>query len=118
MKILQEKVIFLGIKNDVNNWMQAMDILVFPSLWEGFGMVLIEAQAAGLPVLASNVVPSIIKINDNVSFLDLNENTNEDWNKEILNLLNATRSRTIREDDFCDYDINKQGKKILEFYEE
>jgi glycosyltransferase involved in cell wall biosynthesis len=115
---LQEKVIFLGIKNDVNNWMQAMDILVFPSLWEGFGMVLIEAQAAGLPVLASNVVPSIIKINDNVSFLDLNENTNEDWNKEILNLLNATRSRTIREDDFCDYDINKQGKKILEFYEE
>lgn len=113
---LKEKVIFLGIKSDVNNWMQAMDILIFPSLWEGFGMVLIEAQATGLPILASNVVPSVVKINDNVSFFDLNKNTQEEWNCEISNLLNATKSRTTRDCDFNNYDINIQGKKILELY--
>ena len=54
---LSEKVIFMGQRNDVNCLMQAMDCFVFPSIFEGLGMVLIEAQAAGLPIISSDQVP-------------------------------------------------------------
>lgn len=54
---LQDKIKFLDIRNDVAAIMNASDILVFPSLWEGLGMVAVEAQASGLPVLVSENVP-------------------------------------------------------------
>jgi glycosyltransferase involved in cell wall biosynthesis len=57
---LEENVMFLGIRSDVNEIMQAMDVFVLPSRFEGLGIVLIEAQAAGLPCVTSkNVVPDI-----------------------------------------------------------
>lgn len=54
---LQDKVIFLGIRNDVNELMMAFDVFVFPSLFEGLGIVLIEAQATGLNCLISDTIP-------------------------------------------------------------
>ena len=54
---LQDKVLFLGIRNDVNELMKAFDIFAFPSLFEGLGIVLIEAQAAGLKCIVSDQVP-------------------------------------------------------------
>lgn len=113
---LKEKVKFLGMKNDVNNWMQAMDIFVFPSKWEGFGMVLIEAQVSGLPIISSNVVPEIVKIKYNMNFLDIEKNTLEEWNDKIVDLMEITKNRIIDDEDFYDYDIKVQGKKLLEIY--
>lgn len=49
-------VTFLGQRSDVNKWMQAMDVLLLPSLWEGFPNVAIEAQASALPVYLSDKV--------------------------------------------------------------
>ena len=114
---LESKVLFLGIQNDVNNWMQAMDIFIFPSKWEGFGMVLIEAQASGLPIIASNVVPSIIKIRNNVFFMDLYKNTLVEWKEQMSKLLKEENVREINENEFYNYDIKVQGKKLLKFYE-
>lgn len=113
---LKDYVKFLGIRNDVNNWMQAMDIFILPSRWEGFGMVLMEAQVSGLPIIASNVVPNEVKIENNMIFLDLNKNSLEEWNKNIINLLKSTKSRLINDSDFCDYDITVQGKRLLKYY--
>lgn len=50
--------IFLGAREDVPRCMRAMDVFVFPSLWEGFGLVVIEAQAAGVPIVASDAIPA------------------------------------------------------------
>lgn len=78
---IEEKVKFLGTKNNVNEYMQAMDIFLFPSLYEGLGIVTVEAQCAGLICLASTKVPSEVKLSENIKFL---ENKKEIWKEEIL----------------------------------
>jgi len=59
---LQNHVIFTGIRHDVPRLMRGLDLLVSPSLWEGFGLVLLEAMAARKPILASRVsaIPEIV----------------------------------------------------------
>lgn len=54
---IQHAVSFVGFQQNVEAWIDAMDILVLPSLWEGFGLVLLEAMALKKPVVASRVGP-------------------------------------------------------------
>lgn len=77
-----DNVIFLGSRNDVPNLLQAFDLFLFPSLFEGLGIVLIEAQVSGLPCISSKNVPYEVKITDNVDFLDLDIKL---WLDTILN---------------------------------
>ncbi|MEX1118256.1 MAG: glycosyltransferase family 4 protein [Terrimicrobiaceae bacterium] len=64
---LGDVVHFLGFRDDVPALMQMFDLLVVPSLWEGFGLVLIEAMSAGVPCIASNVssIPEILEDGEN-----------------------------------------------------
>jgi glycosyltransferase involved in cell wall biosynthesis len=60
---LEAKVCFAGLRSDVPRVMQgAMDIFVFPSLYEGLGLVLIEAQAAGLPCVITETLPAEVDV--------------------------------------------------------
>lgn len=52
---LQDRVTFLGIRNDVYALMKMCDIAILSSHWEGFGLVAVEAMASGIPLIASNV---------------------------------------------------------------
>ena len=80
---LQKKVVFWGKCNDVSSIMQGIDVFLFPSLHEGFGIVLIEAQCSGLYCLAStDTIPKEVNITGNVKFVSLNESA-ETWGKEI-----------------------------------
>ena len=78
---MDEKVLFLGKREDVNCILQAADVFVFPSRFEGFGIVLIEAQAAGLKCVVSNEIPTIAKITNNIEFLPFDKNQ---WVENIL----------------------------------
>lgn len=78
---ISEKVLFVGKRNDVNCLMQAMDLFVLPSRFEGLGSVLIEAQVAGLKCIASDAVPIEAKIVDEFVYLPLERQT---WMEEIL----------------------------------
>lgn len=80
-KNLKDSVIFTGVRSDVNRLMQAMDIFVFPSLWEGLPVTLVEAQASGLFCIVSDNVPSDCNLTDNVKSLPL-DNV-ETWVNEI-----------------------------------
>lgn len=83
---LDSDVQFLGFRSDVEKLYQAMDVFLLPSLFEGLGIVLVEAQAAGLPCVASSEsIPHEVNITNHVSFLSLNESS-ECWAKEILRL--------------------------------
>lgn len=95
-KGLTERVIFAGKREDVNCIMQAMDLLVLPSLFEGLGVVLIEAQAAGLKCLASTEVPEDVELTENIRRIPLDK---AKWVEEIVNAYPYERT-------------NKQLKKI------
>ena len=69
---IEGKVLFAGFQEDIQEWLSAFDFFLFPSLYEGFGMSALEAQANGLPVLASGqVIPEELKIANDFEFLGL-----------------------------------------------
>ncbi|MEL1240116.1 glycosyltransferase family 1 protein [Flavobacterium flavipallidum] len=83
---VDEKVIFLGSRNDVNALLQAMDVFLFPSLFEGLPVSLVEAQAAGLHCVISDGIPKeAILISENVSVISLKESAIQ-WVEKINNL--------------------------------
>lgn len=80
---IEEKILFIGFKTNVEDYMQAMDLFVFPSDFEGLGLVLIEAQDAGLPCYTSkNVVPQEAKVSDLLTYIPL-ENGPKMWAEQI-----------------------------------
>lgn len=81
-KGLEQKVIFCGVQSDTNKFYQMMDCFVLPSVFEGLGIVALEAQACSLPCVLSDQVPRVVKINDNVQFLSLKADLSE-WADSI-----------------------------------
>ena len=88
--------------------MHIMDAFLFPSLWEGFGNVLIEAQCMGLPCIVSNAIPADAIISDLVTVMDLNESI-QTWSDDVL------RCARERNKDFLN---NKQIYSNFTDYEE
>lgn len=78
-----DHILFLGRKNNVEDYMQCMDLFLFPSHFEGFGTVAVEAQAAGLPCVVSEGVPKSVDITNLIEHLPLAKEPAE-WAKYIL----------------------------------
>lgn len=113
---LRDKVIFYGFSDKVNQLMQAMDILLLPSLSEGLGIVAIEAQAAGLPVLMSDTVPEETVILDNVLQCSLRESAAH-WAESIGTLLDKGRINEAQNRVYNrGYDINSVSEELMELY--
>ena len=112
-KNIQEKVIFVGNRSDTEVFYQAMDVFVFPSLWEGLGIVAIEAIANGLTVIASEGVPGAIALSERVFFLSLG--SVEKWVKYLVN--NCYRINNISDNKKLQlYDIKQIADGIQKFY--
>lgn len=112
---IEDKVLFLGQRKDVNELFQAMDLFLFPSLYEGLGMVLIEAQCSNLPCIASSEVPKIARINDNVEFIDLNKD-NQKWIEVIKKYHKAKRKTKIEAISNAHYNIENEVAYLEELY--
>lgn len=81
---IQDHVTFLENTNQVPMVLSAMDIFVFPSKWEGFGLAILEAQANGLPCLVSQFVSQDVNITGNLIYLPLDDL--DLWVEKILSL--------------------------------
>lgn len=114
---LTEKVIFTGVRSDIPDLLQAMDIFVFPSYYEGLPVTLIEAQAAGVPCLISDGVPIECKKTDLVCQKALLK-TPKEWGEEILEMIEIQRRDTYKEIVTAGYDIKENAKYLNKIYEE
>lgn len=112
---LDDKVIFIGNTLDVNEYYQAMDSFVLPSRYEGLGMVAIEAQVSGLPVICSTDVPQEVAVTDLVTFCPLSSPASE-WAKLILSRRIFERRDTTVEIRNAGYDITQEAKILEEYY--
>lgn len=114
---LTDSVIFLGNRPDINDIMQAFDIFLFPSIFEGLGVVLIEAQASGLKCFTSkDAVPMEAKVTDLLSYISLKDGAKV-WAKEILKYKDGyERNNTFNEIVKNNYDIKNNAKWLEEFY--
>lgn len=114
---LENSVTILKNRKDVNELLQAMDVFVFPSLYEGLGLAVIEAQASGLPVLTTkDRVPKETAVTDLVEFVPL-ENSAEIWSERILEALkNNKRESPLEEIIEAGYDIKYTVSWLQNFY--
>lgn len=114
-RCLEEKVLFLGKRSDVNELYQAMDVFVLPSRFEGIPVVGIEAQLSDLPCIFSRNVPEESKINSKTCFMSLQEPAQR-WADVILQKKDSERSAMKEELCRSDYDIKHAYKKLQEYY--
>ena len=112
---IAEHVLFLGVRSDVADLMQAMDVFVFPSLYEGLGIVLIEAQASGMPCVVSDVIPSEAYLTDLVTSEKLSASP-DTWAEKILEMRNTPRTDRHAEIAAHGFDITTEAVKLQEFY--
>lgn len=117
---LKKSVLFLGTRTDVASLMQAMDVFIFPSHYEGLGMVAIEAQVAGLPAIVSEAVPREANITNLLEYCQLSQPASV-WAEKAL--VQGGRKDYIRErqDDQlrrAGYDIETAARELNEWYEE
>lgn len=114
---LEDKVLFLGQRTDVHLFYQAFDFFLFPSLYEGLGMVLIEAQTSGLPCLTSTNVPQVAQVTSNLDFLDLQSGA-DIWSQQVFQKLPSHRRDHSSEVQNHGYDILKETKHLEKKYKE
>lgn len=111
---LEENVILTGNVNNVGEYMSAMDLFVFPSLYEGMPLALIEAQTNGLPCLISDKIPDDAIQTDLVQKLPLNP---EVWINEILRVSKCNRNDYFEKMFNLGFDKSVMLEKIYQLYE-
>lgn len=111
---LSNKVKMFGNRTDVDSLMQGMDVLIFPSLYEGLSLTVIEAQVSGLPVYLSNTLSEEHKITDNAYFLSLQDSPKK-W-AEMIYKNDSVRTSHVEEAKSRGYDLHDSVKKLESFY--
>lgn len=116
---IENAVIFLGTRDDVNEIYQAMDIFLFPSLLEGLGFVLVEAQTSGLPCFITDTLPDEVKVLDTTIPIALSKD-NTFWSRKILSYLkqisNEKRNEKSKQMYKSQFNIEKEIKFIENIY--
>ncbi len=114
---ISDNVIFTGIVKNCNDYMMAMDVLIFPSLFEGFPMTVIEAEASGLPIVMSDVITDEVDITDCVHRMSLNDHP-EVWADYIIKL--KSEDRTLYNSIVADskYNMKTGAKFIMSLYDQ
>ena len=119
---LQDKVVFLGSINNVFQMLNAMDIMLLPSRFEGLPNVVLEWQLSGLPSIISNEITRECGITKLVKYLPIDQGV-ECWKEAILEEVYDCQDRELASKEACDilsksgYDICEEAKRLKEIYE-
>lgn len=113
---VEKQVLFLGSRTDVAELLHAIDVFVFPSFFEGIPMAMIEAQTVGIPIVASDVINRDIMVNENISFISINDDSSV-WIREIQKI----KSMHLKEKGYASiynskYNIKNSAKILRAVY--
>lgn len=112
---LTDHVKFLGLRNDVQNLYNVMDIFVLPSHYEGLPVVGVEAQANGLPCLFSTKVTKEAHLTHSAQYLDLEAGASK-WAEKIISIKCERNKKAGEELRQAGFEINKEAEKLVKFY--
>ena len=108
---LEDKVRLLVSRDDIPELLKAMDVFILPSRFEGLGIVLIEAQASGLPCVVSKAIPQEAFQSERITRLDLNDPIDV-WVDSLL----EPKGNIERYGDIRNYDMKKEIRRLEELY--
>ncbi len=108
---LEDRARLLISRNDIPEILKAMDVFILPSRFEGFGIVLVEAQAAGLPCVVSDAVPHQVYLSKRISRLSLDD-PKEKWVEALLD----PKGNIGNWGDIEDYDMKKEIRNLEDLY--
>ena len=113
---ISHNVFFAGVRSDVSKIVNAFDVFVLTSLYEGLGISAVEAQANGLPCILSDAIPKEADLT-NVTFISVNQKP-QMWAEAIVKHTRArdlTQNGKVKEKG---YDILNEAKKLELFYKD
>lgn len=111
---LTKAIIFTGKRWDVDSVLAHSDFFLFPSIFEAFGVALLEAQAAGLDCFASDTIPRLVDCGK-CQFLSLDLSPAE-WADRIIRYIESGSRMTLDQDKLHQFDIRVMGSKLTELY--
>ena len=114
---IEQNVLLTGVRYDLERIYQAMDVFVMPSLYEGFPISVLEAQASGLSCVLSDNITRDVGINQNVWYIALSKDI-QMWADKITACLEALRLPEDLNRTAVEYDLNKNVKELVDVYEE
>ena len=112
---IKDRMLFLGLREDIPDLLSAMDVFVFPSHYEGLPVTLVEAQSSGLPCLISDKVPAEAALTDYVTSMSL-DTPPERWAAKAVELASSRRHSDIDAIRAAGYDIEESAKMLQSFY--
>lgn len=112
---ISDNVIFAGLRPDVPDLLQAFDVFFMPSVFEGLPVSVIEAQAAGLPCLLSDVIDRQTDITGNIHFMSLSAPV-LDWAKTMISHSAMERKDTFEAIQQAGYDVNSNLRILTSLY--
>lgn len=111
---LESSCQFLGNRDDVNRLLQAMDVFILPSIYEGLPVVAVEAQAAGLPCILSDVIAEETNFSGLCRFLPISDPAH--WAETVLSIDPTVREDTRQKVVDAGYDITTTAAWLTDFY--
>ena len=105
-KGLEGAVMCLGVRSDVPDILQAADVFLLPSLYEGLPIALLEAQAAGLPCVVSDTITREVAVTNLVTYVSL-EAPARDWAERIVLAARTERTDTFEQMAAAGFDISR-----------
>lgn len=114
---ITEHIIFTGFIEDLAPYYRASDVFCLPSLNEGLGLVVIEAQACGVPCVVSYGVPKAADITGCVKYLGLDQSV-EEWSAALMDAATEKIENPAAAIKTAGYDINHEAKKLYRFFKE
>lgn len=112
---LYDKAIFIGNTDTIEDYYQAIDALIMPSNFEGFGLVAVESQISGTPTFVSTNVPKITKISNLICYLPIEDEMVQAWCEGVLETRNYVKHNVNNEID-NKYELRVLVDRIAKIY--